>query len=293
MSATPPDAGAPRVSFAELAHAVDLLTHDAKTRLWPAHEMAEGLPGLVAEAVRAVQITAGAVHRFLTTQGDAGALLMQTAGSDREPDQLEAVGHAVNGCLEFLESFREAQESGATAPLFRLLQELGDVQRGRRSPLFEPVLGLNRSTSLAGATLKGLAAIALDARHEGGETIPAAAQAIAARFIGVRLTRGPDEQRSAVTAGTVTQWRKDARKGQLSPREAQRQWNTYAAKKATPRDAAGWRGAAERLERKIIEQIAALPPSFTISGSAEDDACDKRSGARPAQAAPPRPRARG
>jgi hypothetical protein len=295
MSATPHEAGAPCISFAELARAVEVLTGAAKSgpRRMTAEE-ADELRAIMVEAVKAVQLTASALHRFLLTQAEARTLIMQTAGSDREPDQLAAVGHAVIGCLEFLETFREAQENGATQPMFRLLQQLGDVQRGRRSPLFEPVQGLNRSTSLAGAALKGLAACALDARREGGQTITAAAHEIAARFIGVPLTRGRDEGRKAVTADTITGWRKEARKGELTPHEAQRQWNTYAKKRdATGRDAAAWRRMADQLERKIIEQIAGLPPSFTISGSAEGDASDKRSGVRPAQAAPPRPRARG
>lgn len=198
----------------------------------------------------------------------------------------------MESCLEFLETFNEARENSADAPLFRLLRELHDVQRGRRSPLFEPVQGRNRSTSTAGAALKGFAACALDARHRAGETIPTAAQAIAARFVGVPLTRGGDERRSSVTAETVAQWRKDARKGELTPPEAQARWNAYAARAARQdREAAAWRVVAEGIEHSILALLAAEPRSFTLSGSAQDDARDKRSGVAPAKATPRRRRA--
>lgn len=90
MSAAPPDAGTERVSFAELSCAVELLTMTVRSGpLRMTTEEAAELRATMAEAVRAVQITARALHRFLIRQAEARTLHVRGEGSDMEPEGLQ------------------------------------------------------------------------------------------------------------------------------------------------------------------------------------------------------------
>lgn len=293
------DASSAPLSFDSLNHAVELLTRDTKTRLWPDEREARELAPLIVEAVATVQATTKALYRFLMSQAEARALLMQGHRSDREPDTLKAVGHAVVGSLDFLDAFEDMKAKGADAALSHLLRSLNDVRRGRASPLFEPVQGLNRSSSTTGTLLRGLAACAMDARHRAGETLPLAASAVATLFVGVMTTRSNSGKDTRITADTLVQWRKDARAGKLTPSEAQDYWNTYAreAEALAKREhrhhpAPDWRAAAKKLEARIADLLSGEPPGFTLSGSAQDDARDKRHGVGGPKAPPRKKQAR-
>lgn len=270
----PPGQSAP-LTFEALNLAVELLTRDAQTRVWPAQEAAE-LPGLVTEAVATVQAATKALHAFFAAQVDAaskrGRIVLDERGQPaQEPEGLQVAFLAAQGAVGLADAFADMKKREAGEPLRRVISGLSNVQRGVSDPLFVPVRKFATARQTDAALLIGLAASAMDAWQEADSTRDDASGRVAALFEGVRRRGG--RMPAPVTAKTVAYWRDQARAGELTPAEAQGRWEAYRAcladLRATDPEADGrqrLRRLAEALEAEIMRTLAAHGPGFVLAG---------------------------
>ncbi|MBU8546354.1 MULTISPECIES: hypothetical protein [Roseomonadaceae] len=269
-----PVAAAP-LTFVALSRAVELLTHDAQTRIWPVQEATE-LPGMLAGAVATVQAATKALHAFFAAQMDAaskrGRLVRDESGRPaQEPEGLQVAFLAAQGALALADAFADMREREAGEPLARIVSGFSNVQRGVSDPLFVPVRKFATARQTNAARLIGLAASAMDAWQEADSTRDDASGRVAALFDGVRRRGGRTP--APITAKTVAYWRDKARSGELTPAEAQAPWQAYRARLAElpAGEAAGARRQrlerlAQVLEAQITRTLASHGPDFVLAG---------------------------
>lgn len=260
------------ISFAELNRAVELLTHDAKTRLWHPHEAAE-LPGLMAEAVATVQKATEALRAFLVALTPAKAL--HDARGEQAPSAV-ATAAAANAAAAFVSRFQDRAE--LAAPFVALADMLLDVQIGGHKPRFSRAANAEdvRHPAWWRAAAMGEAAIALDARWR-AVTLEAQARTArppkignVARLVAEAIARVfPDHKPGKNRlAGRIVGWRRQAMdgvrgapKGFKDGHPALELWTRYLANVANNPDlggrwsAAEWLGFAERTETRILAQV--------------------------------------
>lgn len=272
----PPQERATPLTFEALNLAVELLTRDAQTRIWPAQEAAE-LRSLVAEAVATVQAATKALHAFFAAQMDAASkrgliVLDGRREPAQEPEGLQVAFLAAQGALALADAFADMKAREAGEPLRRIISALSNVQSGVSDPLFVPVRKFATARPIDAALLIGLAASAMDARMEANSTRADASARVAALFEGVRRRGGRTPE--PITAKTVAYWRDRAGRGELTPAEAQARWEAYRAR-LTDQPASDARGdrqkrlkrEAQVLEAQIMRILATCGPGFVLAGA--------------------------
>lgn len=268
------------LTFEALNLAVELLTRDAQTRVWPAQEAAE-LPGLVAEAVATVRAATKALHAFFKAQAGAvklrGRVAMGERGQPaREPAELQFAFAAVDGARALVEAFGDMKEQLAGEPLARVVSALSNVQEGTGDPLFTPSRRHGNKRHIDAATLIGHAAAAMDAWQCAGLRRSDAAKRVASLFGGVRRHGG--STLAGVEAGTVAWWRDQAKTGRLTPKKAQGRWESYRERRderraAHPeaRDDHEWHERhAHAIGGRIEAILANQGPGFTLIGKGRE-----------------------
>ncbi len=269
------------LTFGALARAVEVLTRDVQTRIWPEQEAGE-LRSTVVEAVSIVQAATKELLRFLLAQCEATSkrgriVLDERRRPAREPAGLHVACIAVQGALALTEAFADMREAEAGEPLARIMSSLGDVQRGIMAPLFHPARKHAATRQTDAAILIGLAASAMDARQKAGVKRRDASLRIAGLFAGVSRNAGKTEP--GVTEKTVAYWRDLAKQGELTPPEAQGRWQTYRAISEEPppnETEAARRERFEKIareyERAINRILKSHGPDFVLTGRASQEA---------------------
>jgi hypothetical protein len=158
------------------------------------------------------------------------ALAYARARSDEEEERVRAKRElrrlhsqsSLARVLEFLADDRvlafypDAREQGLSGGLIQLYEALSDLGAGRAPELLRPT-GKEKSASKVEATFKGRVAAMAELLHRAGDTLPMAAERVAARLRKERIVkpRGAAGSHTAepITGATVRQWRKEARNG--------------------------------------------------------------------------------